>query len=248
MVYRLFAAAVVIFWITMTGMLVRKEFGFGGSSLREVPVAHVVRMMLQREQSSDLQIFSDRTLAGHLRIQPQVRREDGQRQFASAGWIQLGLPGGAHQRVAWSGDLELNPALQPLRAKVAVNLREPAGIMVDLTMDFPTNRLTYETREAGRLTRRSSFTIDEAGARTWLRSEGLDPALLGSLPAADATPMEVRAQQSSLALRGEKIETYLVTGEKSGQTLFEAHISQLGQVLRLRTMLGYSAAPEDLTP
>jgi len=248
MVYRLLAAAVVLFWLTMTGLLLRKELGVGGSSLREVPVAHVARMMLQREQSSDLQIYSDKSPVGQLRLQPHVRREDGQRQFAVAGSIQLALPGAPRQRIVWSGDLDLDATLHPQRAKAAINLREPANFMVDLQVDFATKRLSYETHSGSHLLRRAAFTLDEAGARQWMREQGLDPALLGSLQGAGAAQMEIRAQQSTLSVRGEKIDTYLVTGEQSGQTLFEAHVSQLGQILRVRTMFGYSAAPEEISP
>ena len=51
-----------------------------------------------------------------------------------------------------------------------------------------------------------------------------------------------------MQVHGEKIETWLISVEQGGQTMIEAHISQLGQILRIRTFAGYSAAPEDLTP
>jgi len=248
MLYRFFAATVVIFWITMTALLLRKELGPPDSALRAVPVAHVSRLLLQREQSSDLQLYLDKAPVGHLRIQPHVRREDGQRQISSAGWVQLALPGSVRQRVAWTSEVDLDAALQPQRARATVNLREPAGFMVDLRVDVPARQLSYETQVGSQRLRQGQYSLDEKGARQWLHDQGLDPSLVGSLQGAGLVEMELRAQQSSLTIRGEKIETYLVTAEQSGQTLFEAHVSQLGQILRVRTMLGYSAAPEDLAP
>jgi hypothetical protein len=40
----------------------------------------------------------------------------------------------------------------------------------------------------------------------------------------------------------------MVTVEQSGQTLLEFHLSQLGQILHVRTLIGYTLAPDDMFP
>ena len=50
-----------------------------------------------------------------------------------------------------------------------------------------------------------------------------------------ASARRVFAQRGSLLIHGERIETYLVTYRQSGQTFLEAQVSQLGQVLQVKT-------------
>jgi glycine cleavage system regulatory protein len=73
--------------------------------------------------------------------------------------------------------------------------------------------------------------------------------VLGASTAASAPAPELSAYSSSTSLNGETVSTYLVTMKLSGQTLFEAHVSQLGQVLRAQMPLfGYKLAPHNITP
>ncbi len=76
----------------------------------------------------------------------------------------------------------------------------------------------------------------------------LDPALYDAFRSSSAATPIVTAQQSSITVHHERIDTYRVEVRQGGQTLVEAHISQLGQVLRMRTLVGYTLAPDDLIP
>ena len=248
MLYRFLAASIVVFWLTMTALLLRKELGPGDTSLREVPVAHVVKMMLAHEQSSDLQIYNEKLNVGRLQIHPHIGKEDGQRRVDLSGALQLTLPGMSRQRVAWTGGVDLDKHLDPQRFNVAVTFRDPATYTVDLRVEPVEHRITVESRAGQQLIKRSQYSLDEKGASDWMRDQGMDPTLLRSLHNPRSTPLVMKALQSSLEVRGEKVETYLISAEQGGQTLFEAHVSQLGQILRVRTFAGYSAAPEDLLP
>ena len=66
MLYRTCAALIVVFWLVMAGLLVRQHVGAGDAALREVPVAHVVKLLLSPEQPSVLNSFSDQQRLGHL--------------------------------------------------------------------------------------------------------------------------------------------------------------------------------------
>jgi hypothetical protein len=236
----------VLFWLTMTGLLLRKEFGPANTSLREVPLAHVAKLMLTHEQSSDLQVYNEKTVVGRLRLQPHTRGEE--RRIDLSGNLQFVLPGTARQSVAWSGSLDLDAQLSLQRFKITLSLREPAGTEIDLDVEPGEQVVRYTSRVGGRIVKNARYSLDQVGLREWLRSEGIDPAFLAGLNIEASTPLAVTARLSSLEVRGEKVGTYLISAEHSGQTLFEAHVSQLGQILRVRTFAGYSAAPDDLLP
>lgn len=248
MIYRLFAVAIVVFWGLMTALLVRKEYGIGETSLREVPVAHVAKMMLAHEQPSDLQIYNEKLPVGRIQIHPRIRKQDGLRRIDLSGTLQLAVPGMTRQRVMWTGELDLDEKLEAQRFKVGVNLREPTNYGVNLLFEPAKHLITVETRTSRQIVKRTEYSLDEKGAGDWLRDQGIDPSLLMSLHNPRSAPLQVKAQQSSLTVRGEKVETYLISAEQGEQTLLEAHVSELGQILRVRTFVGYSAAPEDLLP
>ena len=45
------------------------------------------------------------------------------------------------------------------------------------------------------------------------------------------------------------MKTYLVEVRKGGQTLMEAHVNELGRIVRVKTPLfGYTLLPDDLVP
>ena len=76
----------------------------------------------------------------------------------------------------------------------------------------------------------------------------IDPALLQALEhSRPAAPPVVRAQQSSWQIHGETVETYLVTFEQSEQTLIEVQIDQLGHVANVKTLLGYTLVPDNVS-
>ena len=247
MLYRLLTATIVLFWLTMTGLLVRRELGPGDSSLRAVPVAHVAKLMFVHEQPSDLQIYQEKLGVGRLQIFPHLRKEDGQRRIDLSGTLQVVLPGMPRQRVAWRGSLDLDSRLETQRFQLGLTFRAPNTDSVELLLEPAAHRLSYETRTGTRSIKRT-YSLDEKGAAAWLRDQGIDPAMLLSLHNPRSAPLVFKALQSSLAIRGEKVETYLLSAEQGGQTLLEAHVSQLGQILRVRTFAGYSAAPDDLAP
>ena len=247
MLYRLLTATIVLFWLTMTGLLVRRELGPGDSSLRAVPVAHVAKIMFAHEQPSDLQIYQEKLGVGRLQIFPHLRKEDGQRRIDLSGTLQLVLPGMPRQRVAWRGGLDLDSRLEMQRFQIGISFRAPDTDTVDLLLEPAANRLTYESRAGNRSIKRE-YSLDEKGVIAWLRDQGIDPAMVMSLHHPRSAPLVFKALQSSLAIRGEKVETYLLSAEQGEQTLLEAQVSQLGQILRVRTFVGYSAAPDDLAP
>ena len=73
MFYRTVAIFIVLFWLTMTGLLVHQQVRPGDSALREVPPAHVVKLLFMHHQPSNLNIYSDKLRLGQLVIEPETR-------------------------------------------------------------------------------------------------------------------------------------------------------------------------------
>lgn len=250
MLPRAVAILIVLFWFTMTALLLRNEVRPGDSALREVPVGHVVKLLFHHQQASDLNIVSNKQRLGQLRLAPHNDKAAGRRIFNFSGNLHFAIPGvkGRRQRIAWKGELELNKELETQRFRIGMTMHEPQDYTTEITV-LPAEKLArYVLRMPGGVVERQEYSLDEKGAQTVLAQLGFDPTLTPSLPQMTASAPVVRAQQSSLTIHGEPIDTYLVTVESNGQTWLECHVSQLGQVLRATTLLGYTFVPDDLTP
>ena len=249
MLYRALAILVTGFWLTMIGLLIRREAAPGDSALREVPVGHVVKLLLMHEQASDLHISNGKLRLGTVRIHPQMHKGERSRVIDFTGNLQIMLPGLERHRLDWSGELELEKTLATRRFRMALTLSDPtqhgvAGYRSEVTIVPAENLLTWTEQDNPP----HAYTLDDAGLRQALFEMFPDPALpelLQSQTRSMAPPV-IRARQSSMLIRGERIDTYLVTIEQSGQTLLEFDVSQLGTILRAKSLIGYSLAPEDL--
>jgi hypothetical protein len=93
-----------------------------------------------------------------------------------------------------------------------------------------------------------TYTLDERGARSALESLGVDPTLLPVAKKNLASSFQVKARQSNLTVPGGQMDTYLVTVESNGQTLFECHVDQLGRIVQATTLLGYTLSADATTP
>ena len=258
MLHRTCAILITGFWLTMTGLLVRQHVGEGDAALREVPVSNVVKLLLMHEQPSDLNIVSDKRCLGHLRIHPRQHKEERVRVIEFSGNLLAMLPGSERQRVTWDGELELEKSLATRRFSMDLTLRESArsaapAYHTQITItpsDIPAeNLLRWTLHQGDRLLDQRSITLDEKGLHTALQ-ELVDPALLEMVQVqthARSSPV-IKAHLSTMLIHGERIDTYLVTIEQNGQTLLEADVSQLGQILRAKTLIGYTLQPEDLVP
>ena len=254
MLYRAAAILVTGFWLTMIGLLIRKEAGPGDSALREVPVGHVIKLLLMHEQASDLNISNGKMHLGNLRIHPQMHKGDRSRVIDFVGNLQIMVPGLERHRVDWSGEIELEKTLATRSFHLALTMRDPTqrntvGYRAEITIVPAENQLTW-TQQIGQSPpdEPHTYTLDDAGLQRALRE--IDPALLEMLQSQtrSMTPPVIKALQSSMLIHGERLDTYLVSIEQSGQTLLEFDVDQLGHILRAKTLIGYSLSPYDLVP
>jgi hypothetical protein len=242
---------IIAFWLTMTVLLIRNEHATGRSPLRAVSIEHVMKVLFEHAQPSDLNIHSDRVRFGQMRIEPHIDKETGERSLDFSGTLQFAFPTVVpRQRVSWDGTIQFDPALVAQRVDFGVTMHEPNDSRVAATIDLASRLAKVSLQIPGGALMEDAYTLDEAGAAKLMDQLGIDPALVRTLivPQQSSGPPTISAQQSILRIHGEKIETYMVTVEQSGQTLLELHLSQLGQILQVRTLIGYTLAPDDMLP
>ena len=250
MLNRFVSTTIVLFWITMTTLLVRSEWWPDRSALRAVPFEKVVKLMWFHQQPSDVVIWTEGRRVGHFRLEPKIRDGDGVRLLMFSGNMQVRLPGSLRHRISWDGVVEFDAALQMHTMLLGLDMKDVSLDRAEIEIVPSENRVSFKLKEAERVLNTAEYSLDENGLKKILSQVDLDPVLYDTFRSSSnstAVPT-LAAQESSLIIHHERAKTYLVELRQGGQTLIEAHISELGQVLRVKTLFGYFLAPDDLTP
>ena len=250
MLHRLVIICITGFWLAMTGLLVVREVYPEFTRLNEVPVGYVGQLIFQHEQSSYLNIFSGGTAPiGSLQFQPRSITHSDLRNIEVSGNVSLTVPGGRPQRVAWAAVFEMRRDFTPARLRLDFAPPEQ-GQHLDLRVDFADRKAVFCTKVGDHVLSETAFTFDAAGFGMLLSRAGLDATLLRQLTAAQSEmpKMEFGAQSSSTIISGQKLATFLLSLKVGGQTVFEAQVSQLGQVLSAQApLLGWKLTSFSLT-
>ena len=247
MLHRLLIICITGFWLAMTALLVVREVYPESTRLNAVPIGYVWQLMFQHEQTSYLNIFSSgkEKPIGNLQLQPRSITHSDLRNIEVSGNVSLTVPGGRPQRVAWAAVFEMRHDFTPARLRLDVAPPEQ-GQHWDLHVDFADRKAVFSTKVGGHVLSETAFTLDAAGFGILLSRAGLDATLLRQLTAAQSEMpgMEFGAQSSSTVISGQKLATFLVSLKAGGQSVFEAQVSQLGQVLSAKAPpLGWKFTP-----
>ncbi len=232
MVHRITILLIIGFWLAMTGLLLVREFYPEATRLNAVPLGYVGQIVFQHEQASDLRIFSADKETGFLHIQPRNFTGTAKRSLDMNGSLVLALPGARGKRLSWAAQLELGGDFSAQRLHLDLAGQE-TGQHVDVVIDFARKRAVFGTRFGDQVANEASITLDAAGFSGLLQRAGIDPTMTRQLVASHSSMprMEFGAQSSSMTIRGQKLSTFLLSLKSGGQTVFDAQISQLGQVL-----------------
>lgn len=248
MLHRLLALCIVGFWLAMTGLLVLRELYPESTSLNSVPVSHVARLFFQHQQSSDLRVLAAAGEVGYLHLQPRPITSPQRREMELHGNLNLPLPHGGRQRLSWASTIGMNS--QFTIERFHVDLATPdSSQRLDISADLVARTARFAVKIGNQTLDETDITLDEAGFRALMAKAKIDPAMLLQLKSAGAgmPSLELGAQASSVVISGERLSTYLVTLKAGGERLIEAHVSQLGQVLRAQApMLGFKLTPPNL--
>ena len=248
MIARFASLLIVLFWLTMTALLIRNEVTPERSGVRTVPVSHVMKLLYLHEQPSDLFIYNEAMRIGNLRLHPTIRPEDNVRLLEFNGNLHLRFPG-VKQRFSWDGSLEMNAEFAMDRFSFGITVHEPSEMRGELQITSRDKTAQFTLLSHGHVVEEEQFTLDREGLERVITKLNGDPTLLTTLHGqTTGLSPKITAQQSSLKIQGEEIETYLIVIQQSGQTLLECHFDQLGKVLRARTAIGYTLAPPGVSP
>lgn len=233
----------------MIGLLVRSEVWPDHSSLRIVPTEKVEKLMWFHHEPSDLVIWNEGQRVGHMRLHPKPGERDDLRLLEFSGNIRIRLPGSARDRISWDGVATFEPDMTLKSVLLGLGLREVSTDREEIFFSLVEKKVSIRLLDvSGRDLNHAEYTLDEAGLKKILAEVDLDPAVYDTFrPRASALP-RITAQESSLMIHHERTKTFLVEIRQGGQTLVEAHVSELGQLLRVKTLIGYTLVPDDLMP
>ena len=248
MVSRIITAAIVCFWIVMTTLLIHLETYPDQSDLLTLPASHVFRLMFLHQQISDLTISQNGHTLGNLMLHPESDASLDERSLVFSGGISVQPPGAdKKQRLTWDGTLVMDHAFKTRSLVLTASLQDPP-YHIHLDIEPLNNRADYDLALAARPVKHASIPLTQDGINSLLRNEfGLDPALLQNIPMKVGAPT-LTAKQTELKIRNENVVAYLLTFKQGETTLAEIYVSQLGQVLTAKTLLGYNFSTEDLSP
>jgi hypothetical protein len=250
MIYRAGILGVVLFWGAMWALLIRSELRPQEWAWRAVPIDLVLKQLFVQGQTSDLHLIVNGARDGHLRLVPKTDERTGERQLSFTGDIRVAASGSAPARAFWEGAVVLDDQLGIREIRGSLVMRAPGAeaappTRAELLLQPPVARGLYRLAVSGEPPFEQNFTLDEAGVRAVAAGWGVSDDLLAGFAARGAKMApEISARQERLKIQGEEVETYVVTIRSQGQTWLEMHVSQLGQILQAKTLLGWELRTE----
>ena len=258
MIYRATVFVIVAFWLLMMGMLVRVEFATNESDLLPVPPEYVWKLMFLHDQTSDLVLFNQHRRLGSFHLQPRrlPTGTDGTggpiRLLSGSGGLSLSLPGVNAQSVVLRGSLELDERDAVQRFELNVNFHELHQPLPGLTLVLDGRPVLDQWHY---LLRRGDAVLQEnAGPPSILldaldlHSLGVDPKAILEMGRQQSGTLKTTARRGTLHTNGEDIEAFVVTIRQSDSLETSIYVSQLGQILAVKTFAGYDLYDDSLTP
>jgi hypothetical protein len=264
---RLAAAVIILFWLVMTGLLVRMQCFPGASELLPVPADHLFKLAFQHEQPSDLILFQGQDRVGNFQVQPHrfpPSAGDARNQLALTGFMDLHLPGVDAHHMTLRGVFDLDDRDAVRRFELTATLPQPApaphwhagaapaprppSLVIVLEGEPAISRYHYVVRQGDVVDAEQTGTPAELLDLPELHDLGIDPAAIGGIFQQQAAAMEVTARRSVMHAKGEDMDTYEVSLRQSGTLQATIQLSQLGQILEVKTNAGYSLLDATLAP
>src|ERR1043166_1391871 len=186
MLYRLFAVLIVGFWLVMMALLIRLEVSPDKSHVLEVPVSHVIRLILDHDQQSLLSLKEHGEPVGVVTFLP--RKTETGHALECTGSVTLHLPMIERQRISWTANFEMDSQTNARSFTLDLAMREP-GYRIVLSSNVSERAIHYETHETGRLLARGTISLDEATAAATLKQMGINSELVRNVQKNLASPV-----------------------------------------------------------
>ena len=219
----------------MMALLVRSELWPDHSALRAVPIEKVAKLMWFHHQASELVIWSDGRRVGHLKLEPKVGVDGDARTLEFSGNLQVRLPGSPRHRISWDGKVTFDENFHPDGLTLGLDMKDVSNDRAEIRVTRVDNRAHFRVLNVQGIELESSeYSLDERGLKKLLAQVDLDPSLIDAMRSPATAAPTVTAQESSLVVHHERTKTYLTEVRQGGQTLLEAHVNELGQVIRVK--------------
>lgn len=277
MFHRALNTAIILFWLLMTGLLVRVELFPDRGELLPIPVTHIVKLIFLHQQPSSLFLYNpQRQRLGEFHLQPQrVKNPDANgteflNLLGGSGATTVRFPGVPNGRMTFRFSMELSEKYEVQRFDWSATLHTPGdkgpdGKKTSTSVGFEFDGRPahddyhYLIRIGDKVEKEASGTMASLLADPHLSVMGFDPrAVLDQWEARQRNPpgsaapapnpVEVTARRGMLHFNGDDIETFLLTLRYQDSYETTIHLSQLGQVLSVKTFAGYNLYDDALVP
>ena len=240
------AASITLFWLAMTGLLVRVEL-LPDSALLRIPVSVVVREVFAHNQTSLLSLFDGERRLGSLILQP--RHVEGQDAYTVRVTGSTALPPFTDaSRIGWDGTLRLGPAHGFEGLDLDLDGRRPVfHVRLHVDAVSGSHRIEFSQGETPPTVFEGSLEaiLGQVLSLPALRGLAIDPRML--LAAGRQVPaLEMRATRSRMQVAGRSLETHRLVVSQGGTFQAEIQMTPLGQILTVRTATALRLIAEDL--
>lgn len=242
---RLVFAGIAVFWLIMSTLLVRMQLQPETSALREVPPARVLAVLFEHQQSSTLGLRHQRLHYGTVSVHPSIGSHQ-ERVLKFGGSTLLRASYLPHDRLSLEGEMKFDPALALIEARGSFELRDQAT-RFSYRFDSSAQSFVYSIERNGTVFRKGDISLQKGALARLATDVGIDPAMLDTI-SSSGDSVTLSAHYSTFRYRDEKVEAYSLVLQRDHTTLSEIFISQLGQILMVKTPFGVELLPTDLMP
>ena len=173
-------------------------------------------------------------------------------QLTGSGSFALNLPGLLNQRLVLHGTFDFNAREELQHIEIALGLHQPRqnvpGTTFLLDGSPALDQWHYSLHRGNMVLKESAGRFAQLLDDPDLHALGFDPKLVGELSHQQASGTTITARHGTLRINGEEVETYLVTVQQAGGLESTVHLNQLGQILAVKTFLGYDLYNDEFTP
>lgn len=239
-------AAIAGFWATMWAFLIRSELRPDQTALHTLPVELVWKQMFEHEQVSDLFLRENNLSIGRLRLEPRARPPG--YALGVSGNLQFTPAGVPPQHASWEGSVMLDGKFHVLEIQGTYRSLAPPALSIpparlQFTADLVKKEGWYRYHSGDEIVAEQRFTLDLAGFAEVLKRWEIDPTWSRQFTTLSGDhPAQVTARQTRFTLpdvQGETVDATLVALTMHGQSWLEIYLSQLGQVLQVKTLWGW---------
>lgn len=263
--HRSLITGITLFWLVMTGLLLRVELFPERGDLLPVPIPYVAKLIFLHQQPSDLVLYLKKERLGNVHLVPQLAKDPDNpaheivELINCTGAVAVRVPGVPYKRATFRLNGELTRRHELRGFDCAITMHAPQQAPEDvMTIQFdgrpPRDEYHYFVRRGKLTLKENSGTIAALLDDPDLQVFPFDPRALidQSIKSADGpgatSRMSLNAHRGTLHFNGEDLETYVVTVRLADALESTIHVSQLGQILAVKTFADYALYDEALTP